>query len=90
MRNATARNALAERHTLRAIEKEGKGIGTASFADGREWFVVRGISDYGDVRVDKVWRRYASAVAAAYVRALLGACQSVDPHGGRTGGADAR
>ena len=90
MHNATARDILAERHNLRAIEMEGKGIGAASFADGREWFVVRGISDYGDARVDKVWRRYASAVAAAYVRALLGACQPVDPHGGHIGGADAR
>ncbi|WP_238006771.1 CATRA conflict system CASPASE/TPR repeat-associated protein [Dactylosporangium sp. AC04546] len=89
VRNAATRDAVARRHQLRAIEMEGKGIGRASQADGRDWFVVRGVSDYGDRWVDSDWRNYAAAVAAAYVRALLEVCPPVDPHGGHTGGAGA-
>ncbi|MEV6492008.1 hypothetical protein AB0M20_25830 [Actinoplanes sp. NPDC051633] len=69
---------------------EGKGIGSAGFAGGREWFVVRGISDYGDANTTRLWRGYASVVAAAYVRALLAECQPLTPRGGHpqaTGGA---
>jgi nucleoside phosphorylase len=87
MRNASARDEFAQRHDLLAIEMEGKGTGRAGHADGRDWFVVRGISDYGDSRTNNTWRLYASAAAAAYVRALLGVCPPLDPHGGHTGGA---
>lgn len=86
LRNATLRDALAERYDLRAIEMEASGIGSSAFASGREWLVVRGISDYGDQCMGTLWRRYASAVAAAYIRALLGCCPPLDPHGGRTAG----
>ncbi|GGM40524.1 CATRA conflict system CASPASE/TPR repeat-associated protein [Dactylosporangium sucinum] len=89
VRNAAARDEVARRHQLRAIEMEGKGIGRAGHADGRDWFVVRGISDYGDRWIGTDWRRYAAAVAAAYVRALLEACPPLGPHGGHTGGAAA-
>ncbi|MET7402098.1 CATRA conflict system CASPASE/TPR repeat-associated protein [Dactylosporangium sp. NPDC005572] len=89
VRNAATRDEVARRHQLRAIEMEGKGIGRAGHADGRDWFVVRGVSDYGDRWIDSDWRYYAAAVAAAYVRALLEVCPPVDPHGGHTGGAEA-
>ena len=78
LRNAAVRDELAAKHGMRAIEMEGKGIGNAAFAGGREWFVVRGISDYGDARMNSLWRDYASAVAAAYVRALLSRCQPIE------------
>ena len=74
MRNAASRDEFARRHNLIAIEMESKGIGRGGHADGREWFVVRGISDYGDRWTNSVWRRHAAATAAAYVRALLGVC----------------
>jgi nucleoside phosphorylase len=57
-----------------AIEMEGKGIGNTGFSEGVEWLVVRGISDYGDHHVNRVWRNYASLAAAAYARALLAEC----------------
>ena len=78
LRNASVRDDLAAKYGMRAIEMEGKGIGNAAFASGREWFVVRGISDYGDARMNSLWRDYASAVAAAYVRALLAKCQPIE------------
>ncbi|WP_432830992.1 CATRA conflict system CASPASE/TPR repeat-associated protein [Dactylosporangium sp. CA-092794] len=88
VRNAVFRDTVARRHNLRAIEMEGTGIGRAGHSDGRDWFVVRGISDYADRWIDAVWRRYAAAAAAAYVRSLLEACPPLDPHGGHTGGVD--
>jgi nucleoside phosphorylase len=84
LRNARVRDSLADRHELRAVEMEGKGIGNAAFAGGREWLVVRGISDYGDSGTDKRWRGYASATAAAYLRALLAQCPPIRDHGGHT------
>jgi nucleoside phosphorylase len=84
LRNARVRDALAEAHDLRAIEMEGCGIGSAGFANGLEWFVVRGISDYGDECTDGLWRGYASLAAAAYVRALLAECPPWDTGDGIT------
>jgi len=90
LRSARVRDSLAESCRLIAFEMEGKGIGSAGFAGGLEWFVVRGISDYGDARTGLQWRGYASVVAAAYVRALLAECPPLSPRGGHpyaTGGA---
>jgi len=81
LRNAAVRDALAARYDMRAVEMEGSGIGWAAYAADRSWLVVRGVSDYADSRVAKSWRRYASAVAAAYTRALLGRCVQIDPQG---------
>jgi nucleoside phosphorylase len=86
LRNAARRDALAREYDLRAIEMEGSGIGSSAFASGRDWLVIRGISDYGDHRMGTLWRPYASAVAAAYTRALLRRCPPITPHGGRVGG----
>lgn len=74
LRSVTARDDLALRHGFLAVEMEGAGIGRSSFLNGKEWFVVRGISDYGDGHRDDSWRRYAALAAAAYVRALLAKC----------------
>ncbi|WP_377747908.1 5'-methylthioadenosine/S-adenosylhomocysteine nucleosidase family protein [Couchioplanes azureus] len=82
LRSARVRDELAAAHQLIAMEMEGKGIGSAGFAGGLEWFVVRGISDYGDADTTRLWRGYASVVAAAYVRALLAECQPLTPRGG--------
>ncbi|HWF82617.1 MAG TPA: bifunctional nuclease domain-containing protein [Streptosporangiaceae bacterium] len=71
LRSAAKRDEIAAAHDVLAIEMEGKGIGNAGFYDGVEWFTVRGISDYGDRHVSRLWRKYASLAAAAYTRALL-------------------
>lgn len=82
VRNVRKRDELATRHDLIAIEMETTGLGKAGFSNGLEWFVIRGISDYGDRRADKTWRNYASLVAAAYTRALLAQCSPLDARGG--------
>lgn len=71
LRSASKRDELAARYGVLALEMEGKGVGTAGFYEGVEWFTVRGISDYGDRHVTQAWRGYASMAAAAYVCALL-------------------
>jgi nucleoside phosphorylase len=86
LRNARIRDTLAAKYDLRAFEMEGKGVGDAAFANGLEWLVVRGVSDYGDSHTNTRWRKYASLVAAAYTRALLAECPPVGPRGGHTGG----
>ncbi|MCT2587039.1 5'-methylthioadenosine/S-adenosylhomocysteine nucleosidase family protein [Actinophytocola gossypii] len=78
VRDAAARDDLAERYGFLALEMEGAGIGRSSFLSGSEWFVVRGVSDYGDGHRDDAWRRYASLTAAAYVRSLLAKCQPLE------------
>lgn len=84
LRDLARRDELATRHGLRAIEMEGTGIGKAGFAGGVEWYVVRGISDYGDRRTGPAWRDHAALVAAAYAKALLGNCPPLEPCGGHT------
>jgi nucleoside phosphorylase len=84
LRNAVVRDEIADAHELLAIEMEGSGISSASFAGGLEWFVVRGVSDYGDERTNRTWRGYASIAAAAYTRALLAECAPLDPRGGHS------
>lgn len=79
LRDSAVRDQLAARYGVLAIEMEGAGIGSSSFLNGREWFVVRGISDYGDQRRSDQWRRYAALVAAAYIRALLAKCLPFEP-----------
>jgi nucleoside phosphorylase len=90
LRSAALRDVLARANRVLAFEMEGKGIGSAGFAGGLEWFVVRGISDYGDAHTNIVWRGYASVVAAAYVRALLAECSPLSARGGHPIGDTAR
>ncbi|HEV2781026.1 MAG TPA: hypothetical protein VGX25_16710 [Actinophytocola sp.] len=78
-RDATTRDQLAAQHGILALEMEGAGIGSSSFLNGREWFMVRGISDYADTHRSDLWRRYAALAAAAYVRALLAKCLPLEP-----------
>lgn len=80
--DARVRDQLAEKYDILAFEMEGAGIGSSGFLNGLEWFVVRGVSDYGDGRRDAAWCRYASLAAAAYVRALLATCLPFDSERG--------
>jgi nucleoside phosphorylase len=89
--DAATRDQLAERHGFLAVEMEGAGIGSSTFLNNLEWFVIRGISDYGDENRSEVWRRHASLAAACYLRALLSKCPPLESHPGRvpgTGGVD--
>lgn len=72
--DVATRDRIAAEHNVLAIEMEAAAIATSSSLNGREWFVVRGVSDYGDSQRNETWRKYASLAAAAYVRSLLANC----------------
>jgi len=71
LRDALFRNTLRDKYDLRAIEMEGSGIAEAAWQFGQYYMIVRGTCDYGDGIKNDVWQTYASAVAAAFTRALL-------------------
>jgi nucleoside phosphorylase len=82
MRSPAERDVLADRYGLLAFEMEGAGIGNGSFLNGLDWFMVRGVSDYGDGHASMQWRRYAALAAACYVRSLFEATTPMAPRGG--------
>lgn len=84
LRSAARRDQLAARYDLIAFEMEGSGVGSSCFLNGLEWFVVRGVSDYGDRAAAIEWRRYASLTAAAYVVTLLSACPPMNVWSGQS------
>jgi nucleoside phosphorylase len=76
------RDELAARHGIRAVEMEAVGLAAAAGIRGRDWFVVRGISDYADdIGRNYLWHPYAALTAAAFTRLLLRYCRRL---GGRT------
>jgi nucleoside phosphorylase len=87
IRTSTELNRLAERYRLLGFDMEGDGVSDGAYLQGAEWFMVRGVSDYG-VRKNDQWHRYASLAAAAYVHALLGQTAPLDESADRpvTGG----
>lgn len=80
LRHAVNRDELARRFGIIGVEMEGAGVGTAAFATGRSWFVVKGVSDYADRHMNQAWRNYAALAASAYVRSLLAVCPVIAPH----------
>ncbi|GAA4674326.1 phosphorylase family protein [Phytohabitans rumicis] len=79
LRDAVRRDELAARYGIRAVEMEASGVAVAAGLQGIGWYVVRGIADYCDnATKNDAWHPYASFVAAAYLRALLGACHPLD------------
>jgi nucleoside phosphorylase len=72
LRDAALRDDLARRHRVIAFDMEASGVATAARLHGREWFMVRGVSDLADEHKDDRWHGYAAATAASYLRALLG------------------
>jgi nucleoside phosphorylase len=71
------RDQLREQYGVKAVEMEGSGIADATWMHGVGYLAVRGICDYCDSNKNDDWHMYASVVAAAYVRALLGRTASV-------------
>ncbi|MCW6004632.1 hypothetical protein K1W54_08550 [Micromonospora sp. CPCC 205371] len=70
IRTSQERNRLARKHRLIGLDMEGDGVSDAAYLQGVDWFMVRGVSDYGSPKND-TWHRYAALAAAAYTRALL-------------------
>jgi hypothetical protein len=85
--SAAERTRLARQYRLIGFDMEGDGIADTAYLQGVDWFMVRGVSDYGSGKNDQ-WHRYASLVAAAFVHALLGQVAPLDPPARRLRGGD--
>lgn len=70
-KNPGRRDALNHDFSIIAIEMEAGGIKDATQLSGNGYLAVRGICDYCDNQKNDIWQNYASAVAAAYTRALI-------------------
>ncbi len=91
LKDPVHRDSLREQFGVRAVEMEGFGIAEATWATERSYLVVRGTCDYCDESKGDAWQAYASIVAAAFTRSVLGEVPSRSPAGSRlsaTGGAD--
>jgi nucleoside phosphorylase len=71
LKDPQLRDELRDRFRVKAIEMEGSGIQTASWAARRDYLVVRGICDYCDVFKSDTWQAFAALSAAAFTRALI-------------------
>ncbi|MBK9176814.1 MAG: hypothetical protein IPM46_10875 [Flavobacteriales bacterium] len=72
LKDAKMRDYLKETLGVRAIEMEGSGLADASHEFLKQYLVVRGICDYCNVKKNDIWQPYATIVAAAFLKELLG------------------
>lgn len=70
-KNPKRRDSLNNDFGIIAIEMESSGIKDATRLAGNGYLAVRGICDYCDSQKNDTWQNYASAVSAAYARALI-------------------
>jgi nucleoside phosphorylase len=66
MKNARKRNKLRDKYDLIGLELEAAGTMNRIPVG-----VIRGVCDYWDEHKNKEWQPYASAIAAAYAKAVL-------------------
>jgi len=71
LKNARRRNALRDRYGVKAFEMEAAGVADTTWIFDKDYLVVRGICDYGDLTKVDTWQGYAAVAAAAYTRGLL-------------------
>lgn len=78
-RSVRARDELdRELGGIAALDMESAGMATAAVDNDIGWFVIRGISDYGDATTARAWHHYAAIAAAAYARSLLAQVAPID------------
>lgn len=71
LKSAKARDEVSGKFKLRAIEMEGSGVADATWALGKTYMIVRGISDYANEKKADDWQDYAACAAAAFTRQLI-------------------
>lgn len=75
VRDSRLRDQLWRQFGAYCVDMEAAGLMNNSSIS---WLVIRGISDYADSHKNKQWQGYASAVAAAYAKALLLLVHDID------------
>lgn len=80
LRDEVIRDQIAQDYGVVAVEMEGSGIAVGTATHRKQWFMVRGISDYCEnMGKGDGWQAYASLAAATYVRAVLEVCPPFSP-----------
>lgn len=73
------RDALRDRHGIKAIEMEGSGVADASWIANVGYLVVRGTCDYCNTTKSNEWHQYAALIAASYAHTVIEYLHPVDP-----------
>jgi nucleoside phosphorylase/tetratricopeptide (TPR) repeat protein len=74
LKDAKKRNEIsnAQPDLLCCIEMEGAGVQDATWiGNNAGYLVVRGTCDYGNVKKNDTWQKYAALIAAAFARAVV-------------------
>jgi nucleoside phosphorylase len=71
VRNPEIRDHIGAISGALALEMEGAGVAEAAWSMGRQYLLVRGMSDYCDARKNDDWHWYASGVASAAAVSIL-------------------
>lgn len=71
LKSPKRRDALAKEFKVLAIEMEGSGVADATWLDGVNFMIVRGICDYCDDRKNDAWQMYAACLAAGYAISII-------------------
>jgi nucleoside phosphorylase len=56
---------------IMAVEMESSGVADASWLEGKDCFVIRGICDYCNPSKTKEWQEYAAGVASAFAKEII-------------------
>ena len=65
------RDALRDRHKIKAVEMEGSGVADAGWIGHVGYLVIRGTCDYCNSTKSDAWHYYAALIAAAYARTVI-------------------
>lgn len=71
VRDRTVRDKIGQVSGALAIEMEGAGVAEAAWSLGRQYLLVRGLTDYCDDNKSDAWHWYASGIAAATAVSIL-------------------
>lgn len=71
VRDAKERDRIGATSGALALDMESAGVAEAAWSASRQYFVVRGLSDYCDHRKNDSWHWYAAATAAATAVSII-------------------
>jgi nucleoside phosphorylase len=86
LRDPARRNALRDRHGIKAVEMEGSGIADASWFAEKGYLIIRGTCDYCNLMKNDEWHHYAALIAAAFTRAVIASLAPYTPTDRRLAG----
>ena len=71
LKNPELRDELGKQFDLKANDMDSAGVAEACHRLGKEYYIVRGISDYCDNHKNDRWKMWAALVSTAFTRSLI-------------------